>query len=163
MIDRALYLPAEWTADQTRCQQAGIPDEVRFTTKPDLAWQMLQDAISAGVPCTWVTGDSIYGDYRSIRLWLETLPKGYVLAVSGKEYVNINWQQYRVGDLLAHLPSEGWRRLSAGDGAKGPRLYDWLRIGLMDPLVAGWKRWLLVRRSLSDPADLTALCVLCAC
>lgn len=156
LIDRALYLPAEWTADHDRCAQAGIPDEVSFTTKPNLAWQMLRDAITAGVPCTWVTGDSIYGDYRSIRLWLETLPKAYVLAVSGKEYVNIHWQQQRVGDLLAQLPSEGWSRLGAGDGAKGPRLYDWLRIGLLDPLVPGWKRWLLVRRSISDPTELTA-------
>jgi len=135
---------------------AGIPDEVAFSTKPDMAWQMLQRAVAHHVPFAWVTGDCVYGDYRNIRLWLETLPKGYVLAVSAKEYVWWDWQQHRVGDLLVALPSEGWTCLSAGDGAKGPRLYDWLLIPLMKPLVEGWQRWLLVRRSLSDPTDLTA-------
>ena len=155
-LDRALYLPEAWTADRSRCQAAGIPDEVAFSTKPDLAWQMLQRAVAHHVPFAWVTGDCVYGDYRNIRLWLEPLPKGYVLAVSAKEYVWWDWQQHRVGDLLAALPSEGWTCLSAGDGAKGPRLYDWLLIPLMKPLVEGWQRWLLVRRSLSDPTDLTA-------
>lgn len=155
-LDRALYLPEEWTDDCERCRRAGIPDDVKFTTKPNQAWAMLKRAVEQNVPFEWVTADSIYGDYRSIRLWLETLPKGYVLAVSAKEYVTRDWQQHRVGDLLAELPTEGWTRLSAGDGAKGPRLYDWLLMPLMDPLVDGWKRWLLVRRSLSDPTDLTA-------
>lgn len=142
--------------DRERCRQAGIPGEVGFTTTPALAWQMLHQAIDAGVPCTWVTGDSIYVDYRSIRLWLGTVPKGLRFAVSGKEYVNISWQQHRVGDLLSHLPTDGWHRLSAWDGAQGPRLSDWLRIALMDPPVTGWKRWLLVRRSTSDPTERTA-------
>lgn len=155
-LDRALYLPEEWANDRQRCQRAGIPDDAKFTTKPNQAWAMLKRAVEHNVPFEWVTGDSIYGDYRSIRLWLETLPKGYVLAVSGKEYVNRDWQQHRVGDLLAQLPIEGWTRLSGGDGAKGPRLYDWFLMPLMDPLIDGWKRWLLVRRSLSDPTDLTA-------
>jgi SRSO17 transposase len=155
-LDRALYLPEEWTDDRVRCGQAGIPDEVEFATKPNVAWAMLKRAVEHEVLFAWVTGDSVYGDYRSLRLWLETLPKGYVLAVSAKEYVNLDWQQHRVGDLLAELPTEGWIRLSAGDGAKGPRLYDWFLMPLLDPLVEGWKRWLLVRRSLNDPTDLTA-------
>ena len=155
-LDRTLYLPEEWTDDRARCRQAGIPDNVAFTTKPNQAWAMLKRAVEHTVPFEWVTGDSIYGDYRSLRLWLESLPKGYVLAVSGKECVQRDWRQERVGDLLAELPIDGWTRLSAGDGAKGPRLYDWFLMPLMDPLVEGWKRWLLVRRSLSDPTDLSA-------
>jgi SRSO17 transposase len=155
-LDRRLYLPQEWTDDRARCRQAGIPDEIEFATKPNLAWQMLQQAVAQAVPFAWVSGDSIYGDYRRIRVWLESLPKGYVLAISAKEYVTREWRQERVGAVLAALPKQGWRRLSAGDGAKGPRLYDWLRLPLLDPLVKGWKRWLLVRRSLSDPSDLSA-------
>ena len=61
-----------------------------------------------------------------------------------------------MGDLLDALPQTGWQRLSAGEGAKGPRRYDWCWLPLMDPPVEGWKRWLLVRRSLSDPTDLAA-------
>jgi len=156
LLDRALYLPEDWLADRERCRRAAIPEEVAFTTKPNLAWQMLQHAVAQQVPFSWVTGDSVYGDYRSLRLWLEALPKGYVLGVSGKETVSMAWRSQRVGTLLATLPTDGWARLSAGDGTKGPRLYDWLRIPLTNPLVPGWKRWLLVRRSLCDPSDLVA-------
>jgi SRSO17 transposase len=154
LIDRALYLPQSWTDDRPRCRQAHIPDEVAFATKPKMALQMLQEAVAHDVPFGWVTGDSVYGDYRRIRLWLETLPKRYVLAVSAKEYVWMGWQQMRVGDMLAQLPDAGWVRLSAGDGAKGPRLYDWQLIPVNAPQIEGWQRWLLVRRSLEDATDL---------
>jgi SRSO17 transposase len=117
---------------------------------------MLQDAVEAKVPFRWVTGDSVYGDFRTIRLWLEALPKAYVLAVSGKETVTKNWHLYRVSSFLKQPPTEGWERLSAGDGAKGPRLYDWIRLPLQVPLVEGWSRWLLLRRSITDPSDITA-------
>ena len=155
MIDRALYLPESWTEGRERCRRAGIPDSVPFATKPELALTMLQQAVARDMPFGWVTADSIYGDYRRIRLWLETLPKPYVLAVSAKEYVFLGWQQVRVGDLLpqlsAHPGDSRGVRLSAGDGAKGPRLYDWQLVALNPPLVVGWRRWLLVRRSLEDP------------
>ena len=161
LIDRALYLPKGWTDDRPRCRQAHIPDEVAFATKPQLALQMLQAAVAHEVPFGWVTGDSVYGDYRKIRLWLETLPKRYVLAVSAKEYVWMDFQQVRVGDLLTQLPDTGWVRLSAGDGAKGPRRYGWQLISVNAPPLEGWQRWLLVRRSLDDASDLAAF-ICCA-
>ena len=103
-----------------------------------------------------MTGDSVYGDDRRLRLWLEARPQAYVLAVSGKEYVWLGPQQRQVNPLLARLPAEGWTRLSAGDGATGPRWYDWRWLPLATPLLPGGRRWLLVRRRLSAPADLTA-------
>lgn len=160
-LDRTLYLPESWAEDRERCRQAGIADTVSFATKPALALTMLQRAVASEVPFGWVTADSIYGDNRRIRLWLETLPKPYVLAVSAKEYVWMAWQQVRVGDLLQQMPIDGWVRLSAGDGAKGPRLSDWQLLPLNPPLVEGWRRWLLVRRSLEDPTKLAAF-VCCA-
>jgi len=153
-LDRALFLPEEWTANRARCRAAGIPDEVEHTTKPNLAWQMLTRAVEHRVPCAWVTGNRLSGDSRRIRLWLEALPKGYVLNVSANEDVLIGFQPGRVGDLLANLPTDGWTRLSAGQGTRGPRWYDWYRTELNDPLQAGWKPWLLVRRSLNDPTEL---------
>src|SRR5216684_5875651 len=160
-LDRALYLPEEWTDDPARCQQAGIPEEVGFATKPQLAQAMLERARQAGVPAAWVTADSVYGDDRRLRMWLEAREQAYVLAVSGKEYVNVaaTWTQRRVSTLLKELqtlPAEAWQRLSAGDGAKGPRLYDWYRLPLVPPLQPGYERWCLVRRSLRDPDDLQA-------
>jgi SRSO17 transposase len=159
LLDRELYLPKEWTDDRDRCQQAGVPEDRRLTTKPKLAQQMLDRAFAAGVPAAWVAGDSVYGDDRRLRMWLESLPRAYVLAVSGKEYVWLGWRQRQVKTILPALPADGWERLSAGDGAKGPRWYDWRWLPLADPLEPAWRRWLLVRRSVSDPTDLAAYVV----
>jgi SRSO17 transposase len=159
LLDRELYLPEGWTADPARCRQAGIPEDRRFATKPALAQQMLARALAAGVLATWVTGDRVYGDDRRLRLWLEDQPQAYVLAFSGKAYVGLDGRQRYVKTLLAALPAKGWSRLSAGDGAKEPRWYDWYGLPLAAPLEPGWGRRLLVRRSLSDPTDLTAYVV----
>jgi SRSO17 transposase len=159
LLDRALYVPKEWTSDCERCIRAGIPAERLFATKPELARRMLEQAFQARVPVAWVTGDSVYGDDQRLRLWLEAQERAYVLAVSGKEYVWRGWQQHQVKTLLAHLPAEGWQRHSAGAGAKGPRWYDWCWLPLAAPMQPAWRRWLLVRRSRSDPAALTAFVV----
>lgn len=160
LLDRELYVPQEWTNDRDRCRKAGIPEARRFATKPQLAQQMLVRAFAAGVPARWVTGDRVYGADRRLRMWLEAQPQAYVLAVSGQAYVWVDEQQRQVKSILAALPEAGWTRLSAGDGAKGPRWYDWRWLALADPLEPGWRRWLLVRRRVSTPTELTADVVL---
>src|SRR5688572_1305224 len=107
LLDRELYLPKEWTDDRVRCRQAGIPKDRPFATKPQLARQMLDRTLAAGVPAQWVTGDSVYGGDRRLRQWLEAQPHAYVLAVSGKEYVWLSGQQRQVKTILAALPEEG--------------------------------------------------------
>jgi len=154
LIDRELYLPKEWTDDRERCHQAGIPDERAFATKPELARQMLERAFEAGVTLAWVTGDSIYGDDRALRGWLEERKQAYVLAVSGKESVWLREKQRQIKTILAELSSQGWEQLSAGAPSKGPRLYDWRRLELSAPAQQGWKRFLLIRRSISDPSEM---------
>lgn len=155
LIDRELYLPKEWIDDRERCGRVGIPDEQAFATKPVLALQMLQRTFEAGIKLAWVTGDSIYGDDRALRQWLESRHQPYVLAVSGKEALWLEAHQRQVKSILAELPADGWETLSAGAGSKGPRWYDWRRLELSEPPERGWKRWLLVRRSISDPSELT--------
>jgi SRSO17 transposase len=159
LLDRELYLPKEWTSDRDRCRRAGIPEDRGFATKPQLAQQMLAQACTAGVQAQWVTGDSVYGDDRRLRMWLEAQPQAYVLAVSGKEYVWLNGRQRQVKTIVATLPEEGWTRLSAGDGAQGPRWYDWCWLPLADPIAPSWRRWLLVRRRVSDPTAVRAYVV----
>ena len=159
MLDRALDLPKEWTNDRARCALVGIPPERAFATKPALARSMLEQAFQAGVAARWVTGDSVYGDDRRLRMWLEEYEHAYVLAVSGKEYVWLGWRQQQVNPVLATLPVDGWTRGSAGAGAKGPRWYDWCWLLLAAPMPAAWRRWLLVRRSISQPTELTAFVV----
>jgi SRSO17 transposase len=123
---------------------------------------MLERALDAGVPAAWVTAERVYGDVQYLRVWLEARPIGYVLAVSGKDTVRAaGLRQRRIGASLADPPSAGWQRLRAGDGAKGPRWYDWVRLPLAAPLVDGWARWVLLRRGVADPTESTAS--VCCC
>src|SRR3954447_11508995 len=71
LIDRALYLPAGWAGDAGRRAGAGVPAAVAFATKPRLGAAMLGRALDAGVPCSWVTGDSVYGADRALRRRIE--------------------------------------------------------------------------------------------
>ena len=86
LIDRALYLPKSWADDRERCRAAGIGDEVEFATKPQLGQAMLERAV-AGVPFGWVTGDSVYGGDRRLRMWLEQHAIPHVMAVKCTEPV----------------------------------------------------------------------------
>jgi SRSO17 transposase len=108
LLDRELYLPQEWTDDRERCRQAGIPDTRSLATQPQLARQMLTRAFAAGTSAKWITGDSVYGDDRRLRVWLEAQPQAYVLAVSGQEYVWLGGQQRRVTTILATLAEEAY-------------------------------------------------------
>jgi SRSO17 transposase len=159
LIDRELYLPKEWSDDRERCRKAAIPDERVFATKPVLARQMLERAFEAGVMLAWVSGDSVYGDDRALRGFLEERKQAYVLAVSGKEWVWLGEQQRQIKTILAELSSAGWETLSAGAGSKGARLYEWRRLEVSAPAQAGWKRFLLIRRSISDPSEMTSYIV----
>ncbi len=152
-IDRALYLPEEWTADRVRCRQAGIADEVGFATKGELAQQMLGRAFAAGVPADWVVGDTVYG-YDELRLFLEEQQKNYVVAVPETHMVWVQGRHQPVGLLAALLPEEAWVVLSAGEGSKGPRLYEWAWLQLPEQMEGQSQRarWVLIRRSLSDPS-----------
>ena len=161
-VDREIYLPNEWAEDGGRREQAGVPAEVGMRTKPALAKEMLGRALEGGVSAAWVVADSVYGDTRRLGMFLEDKEQPYALAVSGKAYVWAGFEQHRVGTVLdslrqGELPSEeaeeGWKRISAGEGSKGLRLYDWLRLPLNPPLQEGFERWLLVRRSIEDPQE----------
>ena len=155
-LDRKLYLPEEWLQDRERCKQAGIPENIEFQTKPQQALSMLQEAYNTGAPFNWVTADSVYGDYRGIRAWLESQDKCYVLCVSGKEYVWQGFKQVRVSSLLENLPEDIWVTHSAGDGSKGERIYDWGMIELDSPPNDSCRRCLLVRRSVTKTEEMRA-------
>jgi SRSO17 transposase len=162
-IDRALYLPREGTANAARLAAAHVPSDVRFATKPQLGVRMIERAIAAGVPFTWVTGDSVYG-VGAVEMALRKAGKGYVLGVSSDHQFH-SWGRnpFASGtaeDIAHRLQPPAWRRLSAGDGTKGPRLYDWAYLELADLEAAEfggtngdglWTRGLLIRRSLDDP------------
>ena len=154
-IDRALYLPREWVGDIERREEAGIPQTVRFSTKGELAKEMLRRAFEAEVPARWVVADTVYGTARGLRGWLEEQQRSYVLAVPATQGVHHGGRQRQVRSLSKMLPEESWVRLSAGRGSKGERLYDWACVSLPDPDTQGEAgRWLLVRRNIDDPSEL---------
>jgi hypothetical protein len=127
-----------------------------LATKPPLAQPILARAFTAGVPTTWVTGDRVYGGERSVRMGLAAQPQASVLAGSGQAYGWLGGRPRQVNTILAALPEDGWTRRSAGDGTKGPRWYDWRWLSWPAPLEPSWRCWLLGRRRLGTPTELTA-------
>jgi SRSO17 transposase len=154
-VDRALYLPREeWAEDAARREEAGVPEEVRFATKGELAKEMLRRAFEAGVPARWVVADTVYGTARGLRGWLEERRCSYVLAVPATKGVYHEGRQRQAHAVAKSLPEGAWTRASAGRGSKGDRLYDWGCVPLPDPDTAEVGRWLLLRRDIDDPSEL---------
>src|SRR4051794_18782938 len=160
-IDRALYLPKAWADDPARRAAAHVLQQIAFATKPHLARAMVERAIAAGVPFAWVVGDSIYG-VSEIEMALRRAGKGYVLGVAATSRFNSWGAKPAVAGTAAEIASaldpSAWRRLSAGAGAKGERLFDWAYLELADleaaeyneSLSGLWTRGLVIRRNITD-------------
>jgi SRSO17 transposase len=160
-IDRGLYLPKEWTDDPDRLEATYVPADTGFATKPKLATRMIARAIAASVPFKWVAADTVYG-VGDIEQQLRHAGKGYVLGVSSAHVFN-SWGKRRsvsgtAAEIASTRRSSDWKRLSAGDGTKGPRLHDWCYLELADLDAAQfnsandglWTRGLLIRRRIAD-------------
>jgi SRSO17 transposase len=160
-IDRALYLPKAWTDDAARMKAAHVPAGIAFATKPAMARAMIERAIAAKVPFGWVAADSVYG-VGEIETALRMAGKGYVLGVNSS-HVFTSWgKPRRVGgtalEIAQGLHTTVWQRRPAGEGTKGPRLYDWAYLELADLDAADydanrsglWTRGLLIRRTIID-------------
>ena len=160
-IDRALYLPKGWTDDPARLKAAYVPGDVSFSTKPQLAAEMIERALAAGVPFRWVAADSVYG-VGDIEQDLRQAGKGYVLGVNSNHWFASWGKPQRVFGTAEEIAKtqrrSDWRRLSAGAGTKGPRLHDWCYLELADlegeesndhsPVL--WTRGLLIRRNIAN-------------
>ncbi len=166
-IDRELFLAEEWTHDKARCKAAGVPKDRKFLSKPQLAQLMLKRAFEAGVKASWVVADTVYASWK-VRNLLEEHKQPYVLAVPSNFMVRFisrsGIQQPHIATLFKNLDSTVWQRLSAGNGSKGERLYDWAWLSLrslsmshpaLAPLIEpGFDRWFLARRNLDDSEEL---------
>ena len=80
LVDARLYLPKEWTKDKKRCRRAGIPKEIKFHTRHELALEMIRNH-RAALPHAWVTGDDEMGRNSGFRDELRTMNEHYLLAV----------------------------------------------------------------------------------
>jgi SRSO17 transposase len=180
-LDRRLYLPKEWCQDQARRDDAKVPKEVAFQTKPHLGGAMLRHAWAQGVPMRWVTGDEVYGNAPALRALIARQDGvHYVLAVaahcpvwpapppvgvptpypgghrSPPQVAPAPPGASTVSAIVASWPAEQWQRLTVAAGEKGLRTYDWAQGRVVEsqrgrPRVACW---LLARRSITDPTDI---------
>ena len=158
LLDRELYLPQVWADDRERRREAGVPESVRFRTKGQLARLMLERTVESELPFAWFTGDEVYGSDRNLRLWLERAEIPHVLAVKTSEklwaWTEKGPRQVRADRLASQVEEPGWVRCSAGDGAKGPRVYDWAAVEIRPLREPGKGHWLLARRSVAKPEEL---------
>ena len=179
LIDRRLFLPEQWAADAARRAEAGVPASVVFRTKPELALEMVQQAVTGGVPFRWVTGDSVYGDSPTFVQGVRGLGKWYVVDSSADARVwlteptvipagtkgprgrattqpKVATKPERVDAVVARLPATAWERVVVAQGSQGPRLYEYASVWVWfseEGLPSGPER-LLVRRSLGQQAEL---------
>ena len=97
-----------------------MPEQVGFRTKPQLAQVVLERALDAGVPASWVTADEVYGQDPALRGWLEGRGMAHVLAIKASELLAVGDGPAKLSaaQLAAAVPTEGWVGTSAGQGAK---------------------------------------------
>ena len=180
-IDRRLFLPEEWADDQERRSEAGVPAGVIFRTKPELALEMVANAVGERVPFRWVGGDSIYGNSPTFVQGVRDLGKWYVLDTSSEARV---WTEepevipaekrprpsrgrphtqplvvgtsQPVSEVAAALPASAWRRITVAEGSQGPLVYEYAEIWVWfsEEGLPGPRERLLVRRSLGQEPEL---------
>jgi SRSO17 transposase len=127
LIDRALYLPQACAADDEHRELAGVPEEVMFATKPELAGALLQRAHQRGIRASFATGDEVYGG-RELRRAIRALGMGYVLAVRANHALTAGPGQILTAagaGAVKLIPRSAWQRMRTGHGTKGSRHYDW--------------------------------------
>jgi SRSO17 transposase len=153
-VDRTLYLPKEWTEDEERLAEAGVPEEVGFANKLELAKRMLQRAFAAGVPARWVVADSFYGRSHAFRTWLERRGRPYAVMVPKTNAVRWQGRRKKIERLAELLPEEAWATIPAGGEGSGERRpWEWACLELSVDSAKGMRRWLLIRRSPEDSED----------
>jgi SRSO17 transposase len=166
LIDRALHLPESWAGAAGgggRADRGGVRDQAQARAgdagagvrggralRPSAAAgsRFCEDGSAEG---RWVTGDSVHGGDHSLRRAVEKHGRGYVLAVTSGQHLGLK----PVADRLEDVPARAWKRLSAGEGAKGPRLHDWAWLPYRSDTAQGWKKGLLIRRQIARPGEFT--------
>jgi SRSO17 transposase len=176
LVDKALYLPREWTHDRDRCRAAGVPEEVGYRSKADLALELLRRARQGGHwPTDWITADEAYGEVPRFRDALAADGWRYVVEVpstltvftqpvqtavpawSGRgrqptreRVVADEPSAHTVAAVAAQWPAAQWRTLTVAEGAQGPRTYQFAAVRVWESRdgLPGRESWLLVRRNL---------------
>jgi SRSO17 transposase len=176
LVDKALYLPREWTQDRDRCRAAGVPEEIAYRSKAELALAMLHRARQGGHwPADWVTADAGYGEVPSFRdeldadgwLYVVEIPSTLTVFTQPVQTAVPDWtgrgrkptrEQVVAGEPGAQtvaavaaqwLPTQ-WHTLTVAEGAQGPRAYRFAAAQVWECRdgLPGRACWLLVRCNL---------------
>jgi len=152
LIDRELYLPEDWTKDRHRCKEARIPDSRQFMTKNKLAEIIYLRILSKGYRPKYILADCVYGRDSKFRQLLENNQQAYVLGVPSDQHIDFGRTPVKVSEYINRLTRKDWKRRSAGDGTKGPRLYDWALEEISESN-NGFKRFVLFRKTIKEETD----------
>jgi SRSO17 transposase len=150
----------EWDADE-------VLDDVRdysvaFETKVAMAKAMVRRAVADKVPFSWVTADAAYGYSKGWRFELEQADVFHVMATTRHDTVVTRWSiDHPVHDLFPGLPRQKWKRRSCGEGAHGRRIFDWARVEVRPWHREDRRHWVLARRSVSRPEDISYYIAYC--
>lgn len=178
-LDGQLFLTKKWIADRPRREKTGVPREVRFQSKPQIAAEMIRRTVAAGkVGFDWIIADALYGDSGEFLDSLEAAGHRYVLEVRKNTLVwtvdpatlpgsmpgpkvrkklgSYRYKEVRsVQEVAAELPAEAWRPLKLREGAKGPLVFEFavLRVWAMRHNRSGPPIWMVIRRSFEATPD----------
>jgi len=173
-IDRRIYLPEEWCRDKERREEAGVPENVVFRTKPELGLEMIRTAVREEIPFQWVGGDSVYGDSPTFVQGVRELGKWYVVDVSSEAHVWLHQPEMvnpgrsggrgkprtrpiSVAEAVAQLSATAFRRITVSEGSQGPIVYEYAEMKVWfseEGCPTEEAERLLVRRTLNQDAEL---------
>lgn len=172
-IDRKIYLPEEWCRDKERREEAGVPENVVFRTKPELGLEMIRTAVKEQIPFQWVGGDSVYGDNPTFVQGVRELKKWYVLDVSSEARVWLSQPKMSqpgprgadpkpmtkpisVAEAIAQLPPSVYRLITVSEGSQGSIVYEYAEVTVWfseGGCPTEQPERLLVRRSLDQETE----------
>ena len=189
MLDRRLYVPAEWLTDAAytaRRRQCGLPPDLTFKTKPELAQEMLAAVVqSQALRCQWVVADEAFGGNpafldrvaglglwyftevaHTTRVWAERpalhMPpwRGRGRRPQRARLVEGGPQAQTVLGIAAALPAAAWTRRTIKEGSQGPMVADFaaLRVVAVRDGLPGPDVWVVWRRHIETQELKTYLC-----
>lgn len=173
LLDERLYLPDEWATDASRREEAGVPEEIVFRTKPELGLELVR-SVGPKVRHGWVTFDEAYGKDPAFLSGLEEMNERYIGEVpktcrgwlrrpkvqepqAGRHgrprrkprVAPGEPKPQTVEEILASLPASAWKRLQFREGTKGTQVAHFARVRFVverDDL-PGPELWLVIERS----------------
>lgn len=145
LVGARQWIPAEQIADPVSALTTGLPLDLAFRTKGQLAIDVLEDAYADGLSFDFICGDEVYGSCTDLREFLEQRGQAYVLRVACSFTLTLGGQKLRCADAVQRLVKDQhqWEVRSAGQGSKGERWYAWAWIATDRP-----RHHLLIRRHL---------------